>query len=208
MSLLQTQVGIQQLADGANPVLRSGKTGEGMVSELQARYYENVYRGNTFGVIYPAAALAAASATVLGAFALFNPANSGKNLVLLDLETELVSFTASTTPLQVAMLAIPNQTPTSVGAGNTPINNLIGSGNTSIAKTYVSGTTVAAPTTSFRLMASFYADLAAGDVQGLYKDEVAGAVIIAPGSGIQLVAIATVPTHTAAVSMTWAEVAV
>lgn len=206
MSLNQLQVGIQQLADGANPVARGLKTGETGVSEIQARYYENTYRGNVFGVTFPVAALAAASATVLGAFALFNPANSGKNIVIHDIEIVLGSLTASTSPLQVAVIAIPNQTPTSVGAGNTPVCTFVGNGANSVAKTYVSGTTVGAPTTAFRFAGAFYLDLAAGDVQSSIKDIVDGEVIVGQGSAIQLVALATVPTNTVGVSFTWSEV--
>lgn len=206
MSLNQLQVGVQQLADGANPVARALKTGETGVSEIQARYYENTYRGNVFGVSFPVAALAAASATVLGAFALFNPAASGKNLVIHDIEVVLGSLTAATSPLQAAVVAIPNQTPTSVGAGNTPICTFVGNGNASVAKTYVSGTTVAAPTTPFRFSGSFYLDLAASDVQSLIKDVVDGEIVIGQGSGIQLVALTTVPTNTVGVSITWSEV--
>ena len=205
MSLNQLQVGVQQLADGANPVARALKTGETAVSELQARYYENTYRGNVFGVSFPSAALAAASATTLGAFVLFNPAASGKNLVIHDIEIELTSFSASTNPLQVGVVAIPNQTPTSVGAGNTPVCTFVGNGAKSVATPYVSGTTVGAPTTPFRYSAGFYLDLAASDLQGA-KDIVDGEIIVGQGSAIQLVALATVPTNAVIVSMTWSEV--
>lgn len=205
MSFTQIQVGPQVLSDGATPTLRGGKGGDGIISQLNARYYENTYRGNTFGVSYPAAALAVASATATGAFALWNPPGSNVNLSILDFEAVLVSFTASTNPLQVGLVAVPNQSPTSISAGNTPNSMLIGSSNVSSAKPYVAGTLVGASTTAFRLVGSWYADLAAGDVTGYFKDEIGGAVIIGPNSGLCVVAITTVPTNTAAISLTWAE---
>jgi hypothetical protein len=194
---------------GANISLSMGEYGEPLVTELQPRFYQQTYRGVTFTTQFPAAAAAAASATVLGAFALFNPLGTGKNLVMLDSTIALVSFTPATTPLQLSLVPF-TQVPTSVGAGPVAVNTFIGGplNAASVSKTYVSGTTVAASTTAIKLLGNFYIDLAAGDVIGSLVYNFDGKLIIAPGSGISVVAIATVPTNSIAVDFTWMEVAI
>lgn len=190
---------------GSNIPWSGGAFGDGLVTNLlPIGAFPSLY-GKVFMASYPAAALAAASATVLGAFALFNPVNSGVYACVLDITTSLVSFTASTTPLQVAIVPF-NNTPTSIGAGPVPTCANLGNTNAAALKTYVSGTTVGSATTPItRQVATFYLDLAAGDVQGWIKDEPKG-LWIQPGWGINPVAIATVPTNTAAISYTWMEV--
>ena len=42
------QVGVAYAQDGSNPPFRQGKSAEMSVSELQAKYYEQCYRGNLF----------------------------------------------------------------------------------------------------------------------------------------------------------------
>jgi len=206
MALLQGNSGQTSKQVGQALTVGFGETSDVMVTELQARYYENTYRRNKFGVTFPAAAVAVASATALGAFVLFNPANSGKNLVIDDIVAQLIAFTAGATVVPLAVVAIPNQTPTSTGAGTTPTCTLVGSPNGSAAKTFVSGTTVGAPTVAFRHIAGWYTDLTASDMGSSVKDEVAGAIVIAPGSGIQVVAFSTPSTNTMSVSMTWDEI--
>jgi hypothetical protein len=199
MALLQGNSGQTSKQVGQALTVGFGETSDVMVTELQARYYENTYRGNKFGVTFP---------TALGAFCLFNPASSGKNLVINDIIAQLITFTAGATVVPLAIVAIANQTPTSTGAGTTPTCTLIGSSNGSVAKTFVSGTIVGAPTVAFRHLAGWYTDLAAGDMGSSVKDEVAGAICIAPGSGIQVVAFGTPSTNTVSVSMTWDEIPV
>src|SRR5271155_5230297 len=208
MALLQGNSGQTSKQVGQSLTVGFGETTDLLATELQARYYQNTYRGNKFGVTFPTAAAAVASATALGAFCLFNPATSGKNLVIDDIVAQLITFTAGATVVPLAVAAIPNQTPTSTGAGTTPTCTLIGSSNGSVAKTFVSGTLVAAPTVGFRHLAGWYTDLAAGDMASSVKDEVAGSICIAPGSGIQVVAFGTPSTNTVSVSMTWDEIPV
>lgn len=83
-----TLVGIQNLADGAQPIARSGKQADTMVSELHGRFYEQNYRGNLFsgGVSLTALtantiSLTASTTPILG---VFNPPTSQVNLVILQ----------------------------------------------------------------------------------------------------------------------------
>ena len=85
---LQGVAGIQQNSDGALTALRSGKTGETMISELQGRFYEQTYRGNLYSigcVLTPLSAatilLTASAQPIVG---VWNPTTSGVNLVILQ----------------------------------------------------------------------------------------------------------------------------
>jgi hypothetical protein len=206
-------IGIQQGAVGKQvgqvPVASAGEFGEVLVSELMARYYEQNYRGNLFGVGYTAAALAAPSATASGSFTLYNPLNSGKNLVLLEITTSLTTWTVQTTTSPaIGVYTFANQTPTALTPGNTPLCALIGSGNASVAKTYTAATIVGGNTFPIRQVANFAVATAVGAIELIYKDEVAGALILTPGNGFGLAATATAASDTIQVAYTWTEIPV
>jgi hypothetical protein len=194
---------------GQNLVVGLGEFSELLATQLMARYYEQTYRGNVFGVTYTAAALAAPSATATGSFALFNPLGGSKNLVLLKIKPTFGAFTAGTTVTAVGMVPIINQIPTAQTPGNTPRCSLIGSSNTSVATPLTAGTLVAANTVASRLIAAPYLDLAAGDVDDLPADQVEGSVIIQPGSGITFAGIGGTPANlTIGLSLEWMEIPV
>jgi hypothetical protein len=206
-------IGVQQGTTGKQvgqvPIASAGEFGEVLVSELMARYYEQNYRGNLFGVGYTAAALAAPSATASGSFTLYNPLNSGKNLVLLEITTALTTFTAvATTICAIGVYTFANQTPTALTPGNTPLCALIGSGNASVAKTYTAATIVGGNTFPIRQIANTGILTAVGFAGDLNKDEVAGALILTPGNGFGLAATATAADDTIQVAYTWAEIPV
>lgn len=94
--LLALQVGPQVAADGSYPNARGGKAGDVVISELQGRYYEQNYRGNSFFLSVAAAAGTAYTGAAGGTplLALINPLGSGKNLVL---KTVAISVVASAT---------------------------------------------------------------------------------------------------------------
>lgn len=206
--LLQGFQGATGKQTGQNIVIGLGEFSDLLATELMARYYEQTYRGNVYGVSFAAAALAAPSASATGAFALWNPVGNKFNLVLLSAKIAVSTLTAVTTATAVGLVPVANQSPTgSPGAGNTPQSSFIGSGNKSTAATYVSGTLSGANTTALRLLTSIYADLAAGDIGDTVKDEIAGSIIIAPNSGVTLAGIGGTPADlTIAASFEWMEI--
>lgn len=191
---------------GTNQEVTQDQFGAVAVSEFNARYYNLVAQGLVYGVQFASAATAAASATATGAFCLFNPASSGKNLVLLDMTMLLNAFTAATTGLVAGIQLVSNQTPSTITAGNTPSNLLAGSTNGAVAKPYTAGTLVGAPTGVARISGGWYFDLAASALQTSIKDQVDGAIVIAPGSMANIVSVANTPTIIA--GLTWAEIPV
>jgi len=189
---------------GSPAAFSSGWHNEMIASELLPRYSYLALSGLVFSVTYASAAVAAPSATATGAFALFNPNNSGKNFVILNVAVPIITFAAGTTGAGFGFQFVPNQQPTTPGAGNTPQCTLIGSGNASSAKAYVSGTLVGAPTVLGWQAQGVYADLAAGDFVTFVQD-LSGQVTISPNSGVCLVTTGTfvpnlIPTFT------WAEI--
>lgn len=183
----------------------SGWNNELLVSEVIPRYAALALTGNVYDVTYSAAALAIPSATATGSFALFNPAGSGKNLVVLKVSVGLQTFTAATTALGIGLQYVPNITPTATTPGNTPQNALVGSQLNAVAKPFTAGTLVGAPTVLGTILETFYADLAASSQPSGIQVELDGALIIAPGSGICLASTATPQTNTVTCAYKWAE---
>lgn len=174
------------------------------VSEFLPRYGEMVQAGIVFGVTYTAATVAIPSATATGSFALFNPATSGVQLVLLKATIPVITFTAGTTGAAFGFQFVANQTPTATTPGNTPSNALIGSAAAAKATPFTAGTLAGAPTVASYWVDSTYLDLAAGDVE-LKQNEIDGDIIIGPNSGIDIVMSGTL-VATVAPSLLWAEI--
>lgn len=196
----------QSQKSGTPSAVNTGWQNELLKSDLFPRFAYLALNGLVFGATWAAAATAAASATAVGAFGLFNPSNSGKNLILLDALASQTTVAAATTVLQIGYQPIPNQTPTSQTATTVISNLMIGNGNTSVAKALTAGTVVGAPTATVRSFGSFYTDLAAGDMVTSVRDQLDGAIVIAPGSAIAVVSVANTPTIN--LSLTWAELPV
>lgn len=182
-----------------------GWNNEFLVSEVMPRYQALALTGSIFDVTYTAAALAVPSATATGSFALFNPAGSGRNLVLLKIAVGLQTFTVGTTSLGIGLQYVPNQTPTTTTPGNAPQNALVGNQLGSVAKPFTAGTLVGASTVLGTILETFYADLAATTSPAGIQVEIDGAIIVAPGSGICLASTAAPITNTVTCAYKWAE---
>ena len=88
------EVGPQTLSDGVSAPLRLGRSGEAMQSPLHSHFYELAQRGNLF--YGSTAASGVAPGTSVGTtapFALYNPAGSGKNLVVVKASLGYISGT-------------------------------------------------------------------------------------------------------------------
>ena len=195
----------------SNQPIAQDQAGSVFLSEFFPRYSQATLQGDVFEMNFPAAAFAAPSSTALGAFNLFNPANSGKNLILLDAQVALTAFTPVTSvATAIGVIFIPNQTPTSTtSTGVTIYNALVGSGNASVAKGYVTGTVVGASVLAQRVLADFWINTAVGASPLIAKDEIAGAIIIPPGSGIEIQGVSgTEADVTGIVGLTWVELPV
>jgi hypothetical protein len=183
-----------------------------LVSELAPRYYVNAYSGNIFSVCQTAAAALAAVGTGVTGLTLFNPTGSGKNLILVDIGVGLTPVTLATVGITVVLAGVAQAaTPTGLSS-LTPATNLVGAGFLPVAKTYSAATLSTAPTI-MRVVGNWSSTAlttsgGATSVPAFIKDEVAGAVVVAPGAAICLAGIGTVADATVAASMTWIELPV
>lgn len=89
--ITETQVGIQSLAYGSRPVLRTDRSAALTTVDAHARYQEAVLNGNVFGLCLTVVTTATAAGNLMPLtsavntttnFALWNPVSSGVNLVL------------------------------------------------------------------------------------------------------------------------------
>lgn len=206
------QVGVQNSVDGTNPPIRQGKSGELMISGLQAKFYEQAYRGNLFiqdsGSVTCIAATAAAQAMGTAKFlnGFVNPVNSGKNAVIVGVTVATVSGTPGG-PLLYEVSAGPG-TFTQAATG-TIRSALIGGAGSSLMKaaTMVALVALDADTTALVQIgvAGGPAAIAAGAAVNSFYDDVAGKIIIPPGYAFGLCDTATGTSHVLQSTMYWIE---
>ena len=193
---------------GAPSAVSTGWHNEFLKSDLLPRY---AYLGLS-GFVYSAAtttgvALAAAG-TNSPILTVWNPTGSGKNLVLIDAAIALTTQTFAAVAVGVELGGLANTTAPSTVTAVGPNNNFIGSGTVAVAKSYSQATLAATPF-AIRHIATFALDLntsvSALNSPAMLKDEMAGAVIVAPGSLVNIFGVGTPADVTVVASMTWAE---
>jgi hypothetical protein len=195
------QVGPQVFSDGSEAPLRLGKQGDQIVSELHGRYTEAVMRGRVF-TANPAASITppATFTNTAATFTLYNPQSSGVMLSVLEF---LAMFTAP--PAGAVVLAwMANLLPTTSPPGSTTAvtvrNCLLGAAGNSAAFVYSVATLNAAPV----MVRPAGSIVAAGAITPpCIKDEIAGALVLLPGTSISLnsnAAVSILP------SITWEEI--
>lgn len=186
-------------------VARAVATGETAVVDAHARYMDAVLGGNVFTAANTATqALSLGSATATGII-LSNPAGSGKNLVILEIASYISA--AITAVANVAVFVNKN----AVAAATvhttpiTPTNALVG-GSTGVGLVDSAATLPAAPTLVRSLYGWHWVTAGTPAVQLGTKDEVAGAIILSPGTTLSVQGVTV--AHSAISSITWEEVAV
>jgi len=201
------QVGpVGPIATGANVIVRQGNLGEVSVSELQGKYYEQAFRGNSFYCCNSAAqALSLTGTTTYTGLVLYNNIGSGKNLAI---KTAIFTPTIAETGVggvllfsQAIAASIPTLTTTNVanGAVSTLLN-----GNASTVAKVASSCTLAANPIFLRPLFSTQFGTAVGLNTLAYKDDIAGELIVPPGAGIGFCGITTAITGIGYIS--WDEV--
>lgn len=203
MASLQGNQGQTGKQTGQNITAGLGEFSDLLVTELQARNYENAYRGNIFCACNSAATAFSAVGTGATGFILSNPAGSGKNLVILDVEFQ---FTVATAAAAQALIYANSNPIAAATIHTTPLTiscSLIGSQAASIAKVDSSATLPVAPTAIRVIQAAATTGPAAAALPYV-KDEVGGAIIVAPGCTISIQGTAAIAGAVA--SVTWAEI--
>lgn len=202
--IFQSEVGRKRTSPGTNPNLRSSDYGELVVLQGGGKYKEMSLKGDVFiganlgGT--PVTTQAGLSATT-PALTLYNPVNSGVNLVLMTVCVDITTSPAAAAGLMLAYNLISAAAPTSV-TNATITNAIIGGNKAPSGKCYIVATLAAAPL-AFRMIGGTTGAAAIGAVQLI--DHVDGEVIIPQGGCISVQS-----TSAAAIlaSMTWEEVVV
>lgn len=188
---------------GGDAPFRQSRMGATTVTDAHGRYYEAASRGTVyFAANTSAQALSVASGTYTG-LVVANPANSGKNLVILD-----VAFGLQTLQTGFSAVVIGYAPTVALTTGNSsgPIGlpTLVGTGGGSVAKVGASATLAAAPTIARILAGAQWVTTGTTSNIQIVKDEVAGALVIPPGQLVCIEAITTAVTGLA--HITWEEV--
>ena len=207
----------QSLPDTASPVaVPLGKQGEIIMTELNAKNYTQCYRGNIFSVSTVVAGLAIPiSTTTAPTVALWNPAGSGKNAVLIRFNWAYVSGTSvgGAFGLQFQLNAgntVATGAVFTAFANSTALNGVIGSGTASVVRASAAGTNTltAAGTNVVLWMSHENAVLAATAVNGaMMSYDFDGMVIVPPGVAIYVVGSAASGALLAQ-TLVWAELPV
>ncbi len=207
--LIQAQAGAiptQSNKSGQNNIAQ-GWLNEVLVSELIPQYAEANQAGFMFSAFVNAVTLAATHASPLTAatgtpiLSIYNPANSGKNIILVKTKSTTTSGTPGG-PLLWNL--VPN--PANITATFTvPQSNIVGGGAASVAHLFnniaVAGSTVG---TAYRVLGGAAA-IAVGAGIYSFEEEHKGDLIIAPGSMIALCCTAAGTTHIISAFTEWLE---
>lgn len=191
---LQGQVGPQTLTDGALASVRLGKSAEIVQSPLHAHFYEMASRGNLFyGATASSGVAPGTSIGTTAAFALYNPAGSGKNLVVVRASLGYISGT-----LGAGTIYWCGNTNTvaaaTTGTAITPVAGNLASQATSVGQPLTTATLPASPKVLFPAF-NLTALLATTAVQPYtVQDMPDGSLIVGPGSTLSLEGVAAAGT--------------
>lgn len=191
-------------AEGAVNPARTSKTGALVTLDAHGRYQEAVVRGNVFLAANTATqALSLNSGTATGLI-LTNPAGSTKNLILLEVCVALASLPAGQSNL---ILTGNNNPAAAIVTHTTPLtvrNALMGSGLGAVG---LADSAATIPNANImRIIGGGTAATVATSTAfpPFIRDEIAGLIVLAPGTCISLQCLTTAITVVA--SMAWEEV--
>lgn len=206
MSDLQYRGPILGSSGGAVP-FTADETGAQRVADARARYAGLARTGSLFFACNQAAIAASAGlSTAAKILTLYNPFNSGKNVELVEIIVSMTTLPGTSTTVDVNVFLSGNLTPTQAAPSSVTAETvqccLLG-GAAGVAKAYNTCTLAATPV-AIRPLASTGVLTAVGTSNFVVKDEVAGALILAPG--IYVTIEASAGTMALQCSMTWAEI--
>lgn len=200
----ETQVGIsiRKTNSGAQVPGRADWSGAYVATDAHARYMESVLQGNVFTASTQAGvALTTTLSTTMTGIILTNPPNSGKYLLLTELIAALTTAPAGIATIGLAAVATPQVAETTHTTPLVVRNAIIGVTSSATGKVDSSSTVA---TTPVCVRAVPGGPVATGSVTSAYiKDEIAGAIGIAPGTAIGTFALTT--AISALLTLTWEE---
>lgn len=198
-------VGPQFAADGSVIGSRAGRLGDQIVSELNGKYYEQASRGrlfHAFAIVTAPVIFSTAAGT--GGPLLWNPPNSGVNLSVLAITTNVTVVTTVAAALGLTGNSGQTSAPTSTTVIDQRSNAYIG-GAASVSTPYRIGT----PTNAggfFLPLTGLHTGALTVDTTTVAFIDVGGAIIAPPGTWVSIAASATATTTVAQLGMLYSEV--
>lgn len=195
------------LGDGADSAIQLLRGGELAATPTHAKYQEAVLRGGVYflsgSALAPTAYVGAAGGTPL--LALHNPANSGKNLVLLAMSVANRVAASAAGTVSFGVWGGPSVIPT--GTQTTPTNMMSLAATGAAAKGFANAALTGS--TALNLLMSpttYYWATAAGAIFGQMYTHFEGLIIIAPGNQVAMGATSALTSATWDVSLIWDEI--
>lgn len=186
------RVGPSLLQDGSVKELRLGRDGASMVQDSHSKYQEQVLRGNSFycaNLAGTAVTTQAGLSATTPALTLYNPANSGKNLVLTETGLDVTAAPAAAAGF---MIAVSSAIALSGGSANGAITlatvATVLNANTA-SQTQSSGQCYRVATLPFAPVAMRYigGTTGAAAISGVVlTDPTDGKIVVGPGTAISI----------------------
>jgi hypothetical protein len=211
------RVGPQIVSDGAPVPERASRDGSVVGVNAHGYYQEPVYRLGVFSQTLAATSTGVAAGNIVAAaaaastnLAIFNPSNSGKNLVILRFRMGIISGTPGAGPLFHGTIV---GVPTAAAVGSAIANNFLGAGVASVAKVYsaAAGTALTGGLAPSVVMLANFASTAtaqASPYEVTTDDVLDGQLIIPPGNGWLPLWGAAGTALLCGYSLTWEEIPV
>lgn len=194
--------GILTKLTGYNIPRNGGEFGDGLVTELQPRYYEQAYRGNVFNATPQVSltwtvGLTTATGLVFGIQNTSQPSSgTAKNMALISAGFSLTGTTAAVIGISIAPYTTALNTATTTGP--TIQNAFVGNANTSVGRVV---SVCASPVVQMILGGIGTSAI----TQCTDFVDIGGALIVAPGCTVAIMASAA---ETGWASLNWVEIPV
>ena len=207
MAIAEIKTGYLATSDGAVNTARSDKSNALVTVDGHGRYQESVYRGNVFTASLQSSTAVTNLATTATGLILSNPAGSGKNLVLLELLLAQTSTAAASANAAIVLAANvnPNAAATVHTTSLTVRNALLGSSIGSVGFADSAATLPVAPVVVRTIWQPSVSATATTAIPPFIKDEIAGALLVAPGCTVSLSAFGAISVIA---TITWEEIPV
>ena len=210
MALNQGNQGQSGKVLGSNLTASFGEYQETLVSELQPRYYQQNYRGQSYYTSITNAAVTAYSGAAGGTplLGVWNPANSGKNLVILQAAASV--YTAASGAGVCSMRIYGGVTAAVTGTLVSPVSlftfTSTGGGSVARASSNAANTSSTALTYVMSIGSYYWASAAGAILTAPLLSDIAGSLIVPPGSMIGLGGSVALTSATYDAYISWSEV--
>lgn len=182
-------VGPQIKADGSYASIRADKTGAQVSTDAHGHFYEAVSRGSVYAAINTAARALTVSLTTTAGLGIYNPANSGKNLVILATAFRYGSGTLAAGYMLHALF--PATAASVTGTVLNPLNLLTGQASGSVARAYelMTGAATALQARLAKSVGAMTTDQSTTGWTDVNRELIDGAIVVAPGNAYGIISV-------------------